>query len=203
MLLIALVAVTLAFFSLFRIGFSPAPQITFRQQATWESTETVLVRDSSPRFWSGPGPGPGPAPISGPPPISLASVFGQLAYSAPLRRLLLKGGPLHGRYEVAATSTPTGALLPLLRIEGQAASPAQAAEIAARVSQTLRLYITQQQTNAMIPPIQRVRLETINAPRKPILIQGHWRKSPLIALSVVMGLLLLAAVVKFAEERRA
>jgi hypothetical protein len=47
--------------------------------------------------------------------------------------------------------------------------------------------------------MQRVRLRVVSAPQKPALSQGHWRKDPLIARSVVMAIL-LAAGVTFAEE---
>jgi hypothetical protein len=197
LLLTALAAITLAFFSLFQIGLNPSPQVSFRQQNVWQSAETLVVVQSG--FPTSRLPGPSP-PSSNLRLTSLTSLYARLATSPPLRAFVLKNGPLHGRYHVAATQTDTGTPLPLLRIEGQAASPAQATRIAARVSRAFRTYIKQQQTMAHIPQIQRILLVSINAPRKPTLIQGHWREDPLIALSFVMGLLLLAAIIKFREE---
>lgn len=90
----------------------------------------------------------------------------------------------------------------MLGIDGQAGSPAEATRIAARVSGTSIAYMQQMQTKARIRQGQRVQLALLPASKKPALIHGHWRESPLVALSLVMGLLLLAASIKFAEERR-
>jgi hypothetical protein len=199
LLLTALAAITLVFFSLFQIGLNPSPHVSFRQQNVWQSTETLVVVGSG--FPASPSRVPGPSPPSSNLRLtSLTSLYAQLATSPPLRALVLKNGPLHGRYDVAATQTDTGTPPPLLRIEGQAASPAQATRIAARVSRTLRGYINQQQTIAHIPQIQRIQLVSITAPRKPARIQSHWRKGPLIALGIVMTALLLGAVMKFRDE---
>lgn len=116
--------------------------------------------------------------------------------------LLLKTGPLDGRYEVTPLESALGAPSPFFRIDGKAGSPAQASRIAARVSRALRAYIAQAQAAARISPMQRVRLELVKAPQQPHLTQSHWRKGPLVALSIVMAALLLAAGVRFAEERR-
>jgi hypothetical protein len=140
--------------------------------------------------------GPGPVPF-----ISLANVYASLANSPRFRALLRRSGPLHGRYAAAGVQSRVGAPLPLLGINGQAPSPEQAARIVTRVSQTLRAYIKQAQTSAGIPPIQRVQVKVLSAPQNPILIQSHWQKGPLIALNIVLGLLLFASLVKFAEER--
>lgn len=193
MLLPAFAALTLTFFSLFRIGLYPGLHVSFRQQTAWRSGETLRITQ------------PVRAPMSpGPdwPMRSLADLYSRLAQSAPFHALLLKTGPLDGRYEVTPIESAVGAPSPFFRIDGKAGSPAQASRIAARVSRALRAYIAQAQAAARISPMQRVRLELVKAPQQPHLTQSHWRKGPLVALSIVMAALLLAAAVRFAEERR-
>jgi hypothetical protein len=192
LLLTALAALTLTFFSLFRIGLSPSPHVSFRQQTVWQSGETLLIKRAVPTQFRG----------SMPVMVSLSEFYSRIAESSAVRALVLKGGPLHGRYNVAPVQSGFGSPTSFFRIEGQASSPGGAARIAARVSAALRAYSEQRQAEANIPQAQRVQLGVVAAQRKPTLIQGHWRKGPLIALSVVMGLLLLAASIKFAEERR-
>jgi hypothetical protein len=193
LLLVAFAALTLTFFSLFGIGLYPGLHVSFRQQAVWQSGETLRITQPVPE----PTIGPGPIPRM----PSLADYYSRLAES-PAIRALLKGGPLSGRYEVAPLENTGGPPLPFLRIDGKAGSPAQASRIAARVSRALRAYIARAQATARISPMQRVRLEPVEAPQQPRLIQSHWRKGPLVALSIVMAALLLAAGVKFADERR-
>jgi hypothetical protein len=191
LLLTALVALTLTFFSLFRIGLYPSPHVSFRQQTVWQSNETLVMTQHAP-----------PPTFPMPQLFLLSDYYSRLAESPPIRALVLRGGPLHGRYNVAPVQNRFGRPTEFFRIDGQAGSPGQAARIAVRVSAALRAYIKQLQAEANVPQAQRVQLGVVAAKRKPTLIQGHWRQGPLIALSVVMGLLLLAGSIKFAEERR-
>jgi hypothetical protein len=140
--------------------------------------------------------GPGPVPF-----ILLANVYASLANSPRFCGTSPKKRATAWPLAAAGVQSRVGAPLPLLGINGQAPSPEQAARIVTRVSQTLRAYIKQAQTSAGIPPIQRVQVKVLSAPQNPILIQSHWQKGPLIALSIVLGLLLFASLVKFAEER--
>jgi hypothetical protein len=81
----------------------------------------------------------------------------------------------------------------LLTIAGRADSPDRAAQITARISRTLRAYIKELQASARIPQSKRVRVQVLSAPTGATHVQGRRPAGPLVALTVVLVLLLLAA----------
>jgi hypothetical protein len=191
LLVVALAAVTLTFFSLFRVELAPIPHISLRHHAVWQSTETLRVTLPPQR----------PEYVGNQLGIrALGDLYAELANRGAVRALVLASGPLNGGYEAIGVDQTPHASLPLLSIQGRAPSSARATQIAARVSRAFRAYVEQQQAAARIPRAARVQLNIVSAPEKATLVQGRWPRSPLVVLSVVIALVLLAAFSKFREE---
>ena len=202
-LLTAFVAVALTFFSVARVDLSPAV-ISFRHHEAWQSTQSLRVV--------------APGAVGGHPAIGLSGLYAQLINSDTVRTLALRRGSLMGSYhataadgavesslcasstvEIACRARGTGEAL--LYIEGFANSRARATQIAARVSAAFRAYVAQQQVAAKIPLSSRVRFDVASSP-KPELIHGRRLTGPLVALSIVIVLLALAALTQMRAERQ-
>ena len=116
LLLTGLIAVVLAFFSMFRLGFNGGPLLSFRHQVTYQATSTLLITQ--------PGPSP-PMPrttrvgLSDPNRFSaLAMLYAELANSDAIRTRIRAGGPLKGTYLVTAAQSSDDEMLPYLAITG-------------------------------------------------------------------------------------
>jgi hypothetical protein len=188
LVLAAIVAITLGFFSIFTVRLSPL-SIAFRHHTHWESTTTLLI--AQPGL---PEIGPGPTwPVMRE--VSLSQIYARLADSPAIGALARRHGPLNGTYRAVPTefAPPHGTPVPLLRIEATSRTATQAANIARRVTDALRTYITQQQTAAGIPNVERFALLTAKRPGPATRVGDRHLRAPLITVAAILTLLAAAA----------
>jgi hypothetical protein len=179
------VAVLLAFAATVRVQASPL-SLSWRQQQTWASTQTMLVTLPGTPF------GAIPTNPSDPNPLSLTNLptfYAQLANSESVKALVLRGGPLGGAYlAYQVTNSVAGAnvSLPFLAIDGYASTPAQAILIAQRVSTAFQGYLHTNQVESRTPPSARVLLEVTSPAEKATLVKGRGITAPAVVFLAVM-----------------
>jgi hypothetical protein len=123
---------------------------------------------------------------------NLALLYAQLANSDPVRRLILKDGPFHGK--VVATPIPAGpdgssGTLPLIRIAATATTENDARSLSWRAATAVRTYLQQQQDAAKIPDSERIILQPVQQPLRAALIQPRKMTLPIM----IFGTILLAS----------
>jgi hypothetical protein len=173
LLLVGLVvALLLAFFSVFRVG---SGGISYRQPEQWATHEILLV--TQPGFPVGrttlniPG---APAPAANPSSpqfvdparlTDLATLYAQLATSDVIRRRMLTRGRIDGakELEAQAVSDANGNALPLIDIAASADSAAGSERLAERASWALQSYIVEGQQASKVSAGERVVLKVLSS----------------------------------------
>jgi hypothetical protein len=129
---------------------------------------------------------------------TLAILYAEFATSDPVRRLMLRDGPIHGR--IAATAVrddASGVLLPLIDLVAISTSPGEAANLARRSAGALDMYVARQQTANNVPTSDRVVVHTIEEPRVP---QVYQPRSKTMAIVVFLAVLLATVGLAFLLE---
>ena len=152
-------AVTLAAFSMLRVTSNG---VAYRQSVLWSSTTRLLVTQKG--FPEGrlliqpPGQTSGTGDIADPNRLNgLAILYSELATSDPVRALMLRDGPIHGK--IIATAVAVGSnnfMLPLIDVMGIANSPAGAIRLAERSATALQSYLQTEQAANNVPASDRV-----------------------------------------------
>jgi len=200
---IACVAVALAFLAIVRVDLAHSPRFSFRHQERWRSIETLRVVAPL-------------APLGNS--AGLYDFYAQFVEAPEVRKLVLRGGPLHGTYDAfvrrgklaqpfeSVDCTQQTVLIACrmrehsvggtsLEIEGDARSKDAALSTAERVSHALQTYLRQQQDAAKIPAGNRVRFVAIDAAENDTeRLAGRRVAGPLIALALILALLGLGTV---------
>jgi hypothetical protein len=129
---------------------------------------------------------------------TLAILYAELATSDPVRRLMLRDGPISGRISaIALRDDASGVLLPLIDLTAIATSQRAAVELAARDARALESYVGDEQKANNVPVSDRVVLSTVVAPKQPQVFQP---RSKTMAIVVFLALLLTTIGVAFVLE---
>lgn len=128
----------------------------------------------------------------------LAILYAKLATSDPVRRELMRDGPIRGRILAQPLrDEQSGTLLPLIDLTAIAASQAGAITLAERAAGALNRYLSNQQRANDVPSTDRVILQTIEEPRKAELYQP---RSKTIAIVVLLAVMLATCGLAFLLE---
>jgi hypothetical protein len=116
----------------------------------------------------------------------LAIFYAELATSDPVRRLMLKDGPIRGKIVATPVVVQSNYTLPLIDLMAIATSPRRAVELAQRGSNALTTYLeTQQRANA-VPPTDRVVLQEVLSARKAKIFAPRSKTMPIVIFLAVM-----------------
>ena len=175
-----LVALVLAELSVVHV--SPNGSIRYRQTELWSSTTRLSLGN---QFES-------PIPPGTPDPSALASQYAIYATSDPVRRLILRGGPLNGKIDATALVDSTGATQPFVDVSGISKSPTAAFALSGRAAGALQTYIRR---NHGVP------LQSILRDR-PVVFKPRSKTMPiLIFLAVMFATIGLAFILENARPR--
>jgi transcriptional regulator with XRE-family HTH domain len=215
-------AAVLSFVSVFHVDLGKSPHVTFRQHETWKGTETLYLtqhgfpwgRSVYPYTVQGTARQPvATTPYADPNRFNALAIFyAELASSDAVRTRLAKTGGLDGSYTASPVANNVGGgqiaaqsitqIVPLVRIDGFAAKPAQALDLARRVSRAFRAYLAQSQQAAAIPRNQRVIVQVLSSPREATLAKGRRLTVPIVIFLVILiGTLILAFVLENLRPR--
>jgi hypothetical protein len=183
-----LLAAALAFLSMVRV--SP-DGVTYRKPEVWQSQTLLLL--TQPGFPWGRTVLPadsGTAPRYADPYrfSSLTDLYSQFANSDEVRRIMQREGAKKTWKIVAAPMTPTvaGATLPVIALNGQAGSAKEAVTAAARGARAVIEYVESQQQAAGIPAAQRISIQVLKRPARPVVIEPRKKTLPIIVLLAVV-----------------
>jgi hypothetical protein len=194
-------ALLLAALSIVRIG---PHGVSYRQSELWSTTMRLLVtqrgapevrlyaQEPTPQGQTPASPGDQAAklgiPIADPARFNtLAILYSEFATSDPVRRLMLRGGPIRG--QIAATALrddASGVLLPLIDLVAISTSPREAVTLASRGASALDTYVARQQRTNNVPTSDRVVVRTIVEPKIPQLYQPRSKTMAIVVFLVVM-----------------
>jgi hypothetical protein len=194
-------ALLLATLSVVRVG---THGISYRNSELWSTTMRMLVTQRGApevRLYAQEPTQPGQIPPSAGDqaaklgiPIAdparfntLAILYAEFATSDPVRRLMLRGGPIRG--EIAATALrddASGVLLPLIDLVAISTSRREAVALAQRSASALDMYVARQQKANNVPTSDRVVVRTIDKPRVPQVYQPRSKTMPIVVFLVVM-----------------
>jgi hypothetical protein len=189
------VATLLAVLSVVRIDPGGSPTFSYRGTETWIASSRLFVTE--PGFpWGrrliNPIGDDGSAPSTQSDPnrfTGLAVLYSNFADSDPVRRLLQKDGPFKSK--IAASPVPAdsdGNPLPIIEVSATGTSPLGAILNTRRASNALVAFIEGEQRANGIAVRDRVILEQIDSPRKPVLVAGRPKVVPVFIFVFIMGL---------------
>jgi hypothetical protein len=189
-----LVAGILAFFSFAKVEIDGGtPKLSLRGSELWASNARLLV--ATPGFSIGtdrPTPAQGEAEARLP---ALAAIYSSFVTSDPVRRIMLRQGPVKGLVEAAPLAAAPGSssTLPVVNITAFDASETAAIQLARRAAAALQLYVRQQQHANRVKPERRIELRPMNAAFDPKLIEPRSKTLPIVIfLAVTITVLSLA-----------
>lgn len=200
-------AIALSFFSFASVS---THGVHYRQPETWQVQSTLLITQKGFTF------GRSVLPMAIPPAAAnkvetvvpkwgdegrlsgLALLYSRLATSDTVMRQIRRSGPLHGTVfasPVYTSDASNAGTLPLLQISGYSTTPALAGSLAKRAADAFTAYLRDSQAAARIPDTQRVLVEVVNQPRRPILVAGRKKTVPMLIfvamISITIGLAFL------------
>jgi hypothetical protein len=191
-------ALSLAILSVVRVtshGF------VYRQAELWSSTTRLGVtqngfpwgrlfaQESGANGTSTPVEGnkPGDIPIADPNRFKdLAIFYAEMATSDPVRRLLLREGPIRGKIVATPVVVQDNVTLPLIDLTAIATSRQGARSLAQRGANALDTYLRTQQAANNVPSTDRVILQQLLIPRKVKLFAPRSKTMPIVIFLAVM-----------------
>jgi hypothetical protein len=121
---------------------------------------------------------------------SLAVLYAYLAMSDPVKKIMARSGPVEDGHIVAApvvaTQSGYGTTLPLVAIAATETSPASAAKLVMRATDSFRTYLEEAQVQNRIPAQNRVLVTVLSRAEKPVLVKGRSKTMPLVVFVTVM-----------------
>ena len=117
----------------------------------------------------------------------LAFLYAELATSDPVRRLMLRSGPIDGDVVAVPVVAQGGITLPLVDITARARSSEEAIALAQRSSGALARYVEQQQVANRVPASDRVVLQRLLRAQEATLTQPRPKTIPVVVFLVVMA----------------
>jgi hypothetical protein len=180
-----LLATALAFLSLVRVDLTHGT-LKYRSAEKWQSSAQLLI--TQPNFPLGKS----SVQLGSDERLAgLATIYANLASSDPIRRLILADGPLqpHDMVQAFPVTSPVdnNLILPLVEIDGIAASPERAPILAQRATDAIRKYVTEHQRASGIPENDRVVVQEIKRPLAASLLQGRSKTLPIVVFLTVMA----------------
>jgi hypothetical protein len=192
-------ALSLAILSVVRIGSSG---FVYRQSELWSSTTRLGVTQNGfpwgRLFAQTAGANGTSTPVesankAGDIPIAdpnrftdLAIFYAEMATSDPVRRLLLREGPIRGKIIAAPVVVQDNITLPLIDLTAIATSPQGAKSLAQRGANALDTYLRTQQAANNVPSTDRVILQQLLIPRKAKIFAPRSKTMPIVIFLAVM-----------------
>jgi len=210
-------ALALGVLSFVKIDVAGGLDVSYRGSEQWSSSSTVFVTQEG--FPLGRSiydevvrVGPGASDPSGTSYVpryadpsrfaSYANLYARLVSSDLLERRMERVNPLPGKVSASAGVDPRnpGIVLPIVEIQGVAASAGQARTTAARATRALTAYVKQEQAANKIAPSKRIILRVLDNPSPPVLVVARSKTRPVFVFLAV--LIALAALVFILENLR-
>jgi hypothetical protein len=136
---------------------------------------------------------------------SLAVLYAYLAMSDPVKRIMLRDGPVRGAViasPVVSTQSGYGTTLPLVAISGTGPTPADAVTLTIRATNAFRRFLEEQQAGNRIPAQNRVLLTVITKADPPVLVKGRSKTLPMVVfVTVLLGVLGLVFMLENMKPR--
>ena len=189
-------AFVLALLTMFRVGLDG---VGYRQSEEWASTSRLGVTQLGfpwGRLFAQDATSLTPAeqakrlgiPIADPARFKdLAFLYAELAASDPVRRLMLRSGPIDGEVIAKPVIADNGITLPLIDVTATAETHDEAAALAQRGAGALALYVEQQQRSNKVPASDRVVLQKLLRAQEATLVKPRPKSIPIIVFVVVMA----------------
>lgn len=216
-------ALCLSFFATVQVSFkNGSPTFKYRDLEKWDSVSTLFV--TSQKFpWGSVLPPQSQEVIPRPAPeqeslgdsvgvgvdpahlTSLAGLYARLATSDPVLRLMARNGPITGLIQaepLAAGKDNSGDALPMIGFSAISTSAPAAHQLATRHVNAFVRFIEQRQTEAKIPPEERVVVEIAQRPMAPVLIEPRKKtRAVIVFLAVMVAVVGLAFVLENIRPR--
>lgn len=146
---------------------------------------------------------PGNIPIADPNRFKdLAIFYAEIATSDPVRRLMLKSGPIRGKIVATPVIVQSNYTLPLIDVLAISTSPRGAIELAERGSNALTTYIEMEQRANDVPATDRVVLQKVLSPRRAKVFAPRSKTMPIVIfLAVMFGTIGLAFLLENLRPR--
>ena len=189
-------AFSLAFLMMVRVG----PEgIAYRQSQEWSSTSRLGVTQQGfpwGRLFAQGASTLTPAeqakrlgiPVTDPNRFKdLAFLYAELAASDPVRRLMLRSGPIEGEVVAKPVISDYGITLPLIDVTAIAKTHDEATALARRASSALALYVEQQQRSNRVPASDRVIIQRLLRADEATLVKPRPKSIPIVVFLVVMA----------------
>jgi hypothetical protein len=200
-----LIAISLALLATVRVS-TTAPYFSYRQSQVFSSEARVFVTQQGfPWGYAAP-----PTVTTGTPAADaaaeakllgskqfadptrfpgLAVLYAYLAVSDPVKRIMLRQGPVHGTVmasPVISTQSGYGTTLPLVAIAGTGKTPQDAVLTTIRATNAFKMFLQEQQARNRIPAANRVLLTVITKADPPALVKGRSKTLPVVVLVTVL-----------------
>jgi hypothetical protein len=120
---------------------------------------------------------------------SLAVLYAYLAISDPVKRIMLRQGPVLGKVmasPVVSTQSGYGTTLPLVAISGTGQTPRDAELLTIRATNAFKQFLQEQQARNRIPAENRVLLTVITKADPPALVKGRSKTLPVVVFVTVL-----------------
>lgn len=180
-------ALSLSFLSYVKVDFKGGkPSLSHRGEELWESNARLLV---TPRGfgWGSARPGADAGEVEGRLP-TLTALYSSFVTSDPVRRIMLKSGPVRGA--IFASPLPADAngngTLPVVSITADGFSLIDSINLANRAASALKQYVEEQQAKADIPDAQRIELRPMNMAYTPRLLEPRSKTMPVVVFVAIM-----------------
>jgi hypothetical protein len=203
------IAASLALLSMIKIG---SDGVQYRQSELWSSSMRLGVTQNGfpwGRLFAAPtgdqstvappADGKSGIPIVDPARFNtLAVLYAELASSDPIRRLMLREGPIRGK--IVATplvADKTGTMLPIIDLTAISTSPAGAIALAQRSARALDTYVRDEQRANNVPASDSVILQVLLRPRDAEVFQPRSKTMPIV---IFLAVLFVTVVLAFLLE---
>ncbi len=189
-------AFALALLTMFRVGLDG---VGYRQSEEWSSTSRLGVTQQGfpwGRLFAQDDSSLTPAeqakrlgiPIADPNRFKdLAFLYAELATSDPVRRLMLRSGPIEGQVVSEPVIAENGITLPLIDLTALAESPDAAVALARRAASALDMYVAQQQRKARVPASDRVVLQKLTRAEEATIVKPRPKSIPIVVFIVIVA----------------
>ena len=132
----------------------------------------------------------------------LAIFYAEIATSDPVRRIMLKDGPIRGKIVAAPVVVQSNYTLPLIDLTAIATSPRGAIRLAQRGSSALDTYLRTRQQANKVPATDRVVLQELLSPRRAKIFAARSKTMPVVIfLAVMFGTIGLAFLLENLRPR--
>jgi hypothetical protein len=195
------------------LSFVLAVLMAMRAQPVWQAQTTVWVTQDgfpwgraipnvtaipsvSPQLPSAANPNEYGPPTADPNRfITLAILYSHLANGDPVKRILLKKGPVYGKYVADPVPSDDGnGYIPFIDFTALAGSKSGSVDLVLRVTNAFRTYLEHQQELNGITQQNRVQVPIVSYPDKPVIVAGKSLTRPvfvfLLAAIATLGMTL-------------